>query len=880
MQFRPLAALAAFAALLAIPSAGAQQSVRHWFENGAIPSRYEISITPNAEAATFTGETRIIVQTSETSPTVTMNAVDLQVSRATIDNVGAAFDTNAEAQTLTLTPRRPLRAGRHVIRIIYSGKIYDDAYGLFRVSYEADGQQQRALATQFEPGDARRLAPMWDQPNRRAVFSLTVTAPSAQMVVSNMPAASTQRLSGGLTRTRFADTPSMSSYLLFMLVGDFERVHRNVNGVDLGVVVRRGEGHRAAAALQAGEESLNFFTQYFGIRFPLPKLDLVGVPGAGGFGAMENWGAILFFDQYLLVDDTTSSESDRQTVFGFVAHEIAHMWFGDLVTMNWWDDLWLNEGFASWMAAKATEGVHPDWQPWLAQLTDGTAQAMALDSREGTHPVVQTVNTIDEANLAFDDITYQKGLAVIRMMEAYVGEEDFRRGVRDYLNAHLYGNARTEDLWRAVQAASGQPVMEIARSFTGQPGFPVLATTSPRCPRNDADMRISVTQRRFAMDDAARTNELWTIPVVAQRLGAAPVRSVLPNQANGSINLQGCGPYLVNAGQSGFFRVLYDAPNFEALRQNFRDLSAVDQQGLLLDYYAFGRSGDAPFTNYLDLVAATPATADPVIVMDTASSMSAFVGYAKDRPSERAVRAYALATLRPYMERFGWTPRDNELSNDLLARARLIQTLGDLSDPAVVAEARRRVAAAEHDPSALPPSIRNAVLSVYGANATRAEYDALVARARAETEFVEQRVLWLQLASAQDEALARRTLEMVLGDTIPRPVRIQVLEAVAEAHPRMGWDFLVAHRAQIEPLLDPLQKLQYPTDIAGLSADPAIATELEAYARNFPEGAMPAVRSAAASIRLKAQTIHDRFPAVEQWIARHAAPAPPSRSRR
>jgi aminopeptidase N len=858
------------ALLLLAPAATAQTAQRQWFEGGPTPLRYEIAVTPDAEAATFAGEARIVIETSEALASVTMNALDLTVSRATIDNAPAQVASDAEAQTLTLTPRRPLRPGRHTIRVLYAGKINDDAYGLFRVSYEAGGESRRALATQFEPADARRLAPMWDQPNRRAVFSLTVTAPANQMAVSNMPVAQEARVAGGLKRTRFADTPSMPSYLLFLAVGDFERVTRTVDGVELGVVVRRGEGHRAHLALEAGEQSLRYFTEYFGIPYPLPKLDMVGVPGAGGFGAMENWGAILYFDQYLLVDEN-SSEAERQNVFGIVAHEIAHQWFGNLVTMMWWDDLWLNEGFASWMAAKATERWHPDWNPWLAQMIDGTATAMALDARAGTHPIVQTVNTIDEANLAFDTITYEKGLAVIRMLEAYVGEEDFRRGVRDYLNAHLYGNAETEDLWRAVQAASGQPVLEIARSFTRQPGFPLLVATGADCRRAPQDGRIALTQRRFAMDDASHTDERWTVPVVARRADHPPVRVYLAPDASAT-NFDvghGCGPYVVNAGQSGFFRVLYDRPNFTQLAATFRALEPADQLGLLLDYWAFGRSGDAPFTDYLDLVSVIPADADPVIVMDTAGSMLAFADYARGRPSEASVRAYGRATLQPHLARVGWTPRAGEGSNVSKLRATLIEALGHLGDETVVAEARRRVAAADNDPSALPASIRNAVLAVYAHNARTADYEALLARAQGAGDFVEQRRLWLRLAGAADPALARRTLDLALGETIPRQIRVQVIASVAGAHPRLGWDFLVAHRAEIEAMLDPLQRLEYPTDLASISADPAVASELEAYARNFPEGARPTVAAAAAAIRLRAQTIRERMPAVERWIAAH-----------
>jgi len=863
---------AALAALALVWSAIAgAETTRQWIEGGPTPTRYEIAVTPNVAAGTFTGAVSIAIASEALAPQITLNALELDVQRASIDGRRAAVTLDEAAQTLTLTPRRPLAPGAHTIQITYSGVIHDEAFGLFRVSYEDDGQTKQALSTQFEPGDARRFAPMWDQPDRRAVFSLTVTAPSALLAVSNMPIETAVPAGRGLTRTRFADSPSMASYLLYLGIGDFERVTRNVDGVELGVVMRRGEGHRAKIALDAGEQTLRYYTNYFAIPYPLPKLDMVAVPGAGGFGAMENWGAILYFDQYLLADEN-SSEAERQNVFSIVAHEIAHQWFGNLVTMAWWDDLWLNEGFASWMAAKATDTLHPDWKPWLAQLTDGTKTAMALDARAGTHPIVRPVNTIDEANLAFDTITYQKGLAVLRMLEAYVGEDDFRDGVRAYLNAHRFSNARTEDLWRSVQAASGQPVLDIARSFTGQPGFPVLSVASAPCERQRGAPTLTLSQRRFAMDDASRTQESWPIPVVATRLGGAPVRAVLAPAATSTLDVApACAPYLVNAGQTGFLRVLYDRADLAALQPRFATLDSADQLGLLLDYWAFARSGDASFTDYLALSEAIPADADPVIVVETIASLDALVTYARGRPSEASLKRYALDRLRPHFARVGRTPRADDSSNILQMRAELIEALAKLGDEAVIAEARRMIAS----PETIHGSLRNSVLSAYAINATPAEYDALIARARAATDFVEQRRLWLRIANTNDAALARRTLDLALTDTIPRQIRSQVIAGVANEHPRLAWDFVVARRAEIEPLLDPLQRLEYPADIASANVEPAIATELEAYAANFPEGARPTVAAAAGAVRLRAQTIAERMPAVEAWVGeRQRAPHP------
>ncbi|MDX2276272.1 MAG: M1 family metallopeptidase [Hyphomonadaceae bacterium] len=860
MRIKILIALAVL--FLTVPAAPALAQ-RQWLEGGPTPLRYEIAIVPNAEAGTFTGETRIAIRADAPAARVTMNALDLDIASATIDGQAARIALNAEAQTLTLTPRRALAPGAHDIRVVYSGTIYDDAYGLFRVSYETDGRSQTMLSTMAEPGDARRIAPMWDQPDKRAVFSITVTAPAGETAYSNMPAAETTRLPGGATRMRFQDTPSMSSYLMFFAVGDLERISTNVDGVDVGIVARRGAAEHGRYALEETANVLRYYTEYFGIPYPLPKLDFIATPGAGSFGAMEHWGAILAFDQYVLLDEN-ASEADRQEVFDTVAHEVAHQWFGNLVTMRWWDDLWLNEGFAQWMAAKAMDRFHPDWQPWLAQSASGTAAAMSLDARAGTHPVVQEVNTLQEANLAFDTITYNKGLAVIRMIEAYVGEEDFRDGVRAYLNAHLYGNTESNDLWRAVQAASGQPVLDIALSFTTQPGYPVLQPVASACTRSLSQDHIRITQRRFAFDDASRTGELWTIPVVTQILGEGPQRDVLAASAQTSIDAPACSTFLMNAGQSGYFRVLYDAGNFEALEQRFARLGATDQLGLLLDYWAFGQSGDASFARYLDLAARIPANADPLIVEDFAASLSALVDYQRGRAGEAATRAFARERLAPFFARVGLSPRPGEASNETLLRATLISTLGGMQDEAIVTEARRRFESG--DPALLPGDVRGAVLSVYGESADAVHYERLVALAQSANDFLEQRRYWLALASAQDEALARRTLDLVHGETIPRQLRFVVLNAVAAQHPRLAWDFLVRHRAAIESMLDIVLRAEVPAGIASLNSDPAILSEIDAYAATAGEGARGNFEAAKAAVRLSIAAAA-RMDDVDAWLA-------------
>jgi aminopeptidase N len=370
-----------------------------------------------------------------------LNAADLIIRKATLSGRTAPLAFTADKKTETIAFRTgPLKPGRYTLTIDYSGKIFTQASGLFALDYDtaatpgAASVKKRALFTQFENSDARRFAPMWDEPGVKSVFSLTVETADDWMAVSNMPAAKTEPLGGGRKAVTFQDSPKMSSYLVFLGLGDFERIHQQVGPTDVGVVVRRGDGAKAQFALDAAVKLLGYYNDYFDEPYPLPKLDMVAGPGRSQFfGAMENWGAIFYFDYELLLDPKISSEADRQNVFVVVAHEMAHQWFGDLVTMAWWDDLWLNEGFASWMENKATDHFHPEWKIWL-QTLDGQQGAMRTDARAGTHPVITPIPDVFAAANAFDGITYQKGQAVIRMLEAYAGEDRVPAG-----RAQLHG---------------------------------------------------------------------------------------------------------------------------------------------------------------------------------------------------------------------------------------------------------------------------------------------------------------------------------------------------------------------------------------------------------------------------------------------------------
>lgn len=856
-----LLGLAAAALLLsASPALAARQAL----PLDAAPSRYDVLIQPDAAAGTFTGKVTATLETSKALPAIVLNGLDLAVAAATIDGAPAVATVNAAAQTITVQPKTKalLSPGPHTLVISYTGKIYDEAYGLFRVEYDADGGKRRMIATQFEPADARRLLPVVDQPDAKAVFTMSVDVPNGETAISNMPVVSKTALKSGGARYAFASSPKMSSYLLFLAVGDLERISTKVGATEIGVVARRGAAEQGRYALDSAARLLTYYNDYFGVAYPLPKLDMLAVPGGGGFGAMENWGAILYFERLLLLDPKTASTDDKMNVFGVVAHEMAHQWFGDLVTMQWWDDLWLNEGFASWMEARSGEALEPAWAPWLVAAAERD-RGMARDSRAGTHPIVQKVETIEEANLAFDDITYQKGQAIIRMLEAHVGHDAFRDGVRAYMKAHAYGNTVTDDLWRAIEASSGQPIREIADAYTRREGVPLATVASAPCAKGATAAKVSIKQSRFALDDT-RGPGSWPLPLTMRPLGSDKTTRVVV-RGDETVEVPGvCGPVLINAGQNSYLRVAYAPQDRAALAKAFPQLGAVDQLGLLYDFLALGRAGDQPLSEYLALAKAAPASADPLVTRQIAGGLNTIAWVQTGRPGEAAFKLFQRRTLAPAFARIGWSAKPGESENDAVLRATLIDALATAGDPDVLAQARALFAN-----DSAPAALRDTVTSVVAENADAATWADLVKRAAATTSFIEKQSIYGALSGVRDPELAKRTLDLALNDPAPpRQLRAQIIGGVANAHPDLAWRFFEANEVKVTGLLDPLQRHVFIPNLVSSAYDPALADAMQAYVtKTFAEGSRAQATAAAAAVRIRAKLRTERLPAVDAWLA-------------
>ncbi|NIA55214.1 M1 family metallopeptidase [Massilia sp. TW-1] len=848
----------------------------------AVPTHYQISLAPDAATATFSGRAVVTINVTKPTSALTLNAADLTFAKVTLTPAAggagrdATVNIDAEAQTATFTFAQPVAPGLYHLAMDYSGVIGTQAVGLFSLDYPgADGKKQRALYTQFENSDARRMIPSWDEPAYKASFALDVVVPAGQMAVSNMPAAHTEALPDGRRRVSFATTPKMSTYLLFLALGDFERATAKVDGTEVGVVTRRGALPQARFALDAQQAILREYNDYFGVRYPLPKLD--NVAGAGRsqfFSAMENWGAIFTFEYALLLDPTIATQHDREEIFSTAAHEMAHQWFGDLVTMRWWDDLWLNEGFASWMESRMTARLHPEWNTRLGTVATRET-AMRRDSVAGTHPVVQHVETVEQANQAFDEITYSKGESVIRMLEAYVGENAWRSGVRAYMKANAYGNTVSDDLWKQIEKAAGKPVTAIAHDFTLQPGIPLIKVGDPACSNGAAT--VPLTQAEFTRDRAGKAPLAWRVPVIAQIAGNAKQGTTLVAGGQGAVTVPGCGAVIVNAGQTGYFRTLYTTAGFAQLTQQFAGIAPIDQIGLLADSSALGLAGLQPASDVLDLVQATPAGADPAVwsriagLLDGIHERYRAEARGGDTTRQRRFAAYATSRLAPLMAQVGWTARPDEPTAVANLRERLIVVLSDLGDATTVAEARRRYAALAQDPQAVPGPLRKTVMGVVAQHADAAMWDQLHAAARNETSPLVRDQRYTLLAATEDRALAMRALELALTDEPGLTISATMISEVAMRYPDMAFDFAVAHLAKINERVDASSRSRYLARLAMGSADPAMVNKLGAYAdANLAPTSRGDVEAAVAAIQDRIRVNAARVPEIDAWLAKNA----------
>jgi aminopeptidase N len=847
-----------------------------------LPLEYAIRITPDLEKLTFIGSETVKLKVVKPVTKIVLNALEMEIASASVDGRSLpkkAVELNEKEETLSLTLPNEMAAGEHELALKFSGKINPQGQGLFYARYREHGTNEKKimLGTQFEAADARRMFPCWDEPSFRARFQLTAVVPEKFMAVSNMPivaggADPGTQVPEGMKEVRFAISPSMSSYLVVLCAGELDAIESEQDGVKLRVIATKGKAEMGRYALESEAKILHYYNEYFGIPYPLPKLDLIAVPGGFG-GAMENWGGITYYESVLLFDPENSSNGTKQDIFAVIAHEMAHQWFGDLVTMAWWDNLWLNEGFASWMGSKCTDHFNPAWNEWLRRRTPRNPTrrigfpkdtAMQMDARSTTHSIQQPIATEAEANSAFDEITYQKGQSIIRMLESFLGENVFRDGIRKYIAAHQYSNSTTADLWEALTEVSGKPVGEIATGWTEQPGFPLVKVS------RDASTVI-LTQERFTVHFPNPPAQRWQIPLtyVTELQPATNGFLLRDKSANLPNELPADRALKLNVGDAGYYRVEYDDASWKMLVSHLGQISEADRVNLLTDAWALVEANRQPLSHYLGLVTQVLKD-DQLAVYNQITDTFIFINrlLAGD-PARPHFQQYARVLLRPAFDRVGWEAKQDEPSQRSFLRASLIRGLGFLNDTNVVTGCRARFERFLSDRAAVAPDLRPDIFAVVGRYADAQTWEKLHKLGLKTTSTEEKQNYYEALANAIDPRLVRRTIPLALTDELPTNRALFLLPFIARQseHPDLVWEFAREHMKELLAKQDALGSDAFAPGLFTFFSDPQEAETLEKYAQSdLPPSAAKAVAKAVEQIGFRAEFKQRLIPQLKNWI--------------
>jgi aminopeptidase N len=796
----------------------------------AVPSRYDVELTPDLDTATFEGRVDIRVDVREPTAELVLNAAELEIRECDVDGAAAACRLEPQTERLFVTPADRLEPGPVVITIVFAGVLNDKLRGFYRSTYTVNGDRERVIATtQMQATDCRRAFPCWDEPDLKAVFGVTLVVDPGLLAVSNGREVGREDRPDGKVAIRFADTMVLSTYLVAFVVGPLEATDPvDVGGTPLRVIHVPGKGHLAGFGLEVGAFALRWFEQYYGIPYPSDKVDLLALPDFAA-GAMENLGCITFRESLLLLDPATSTQSEQQNVADVVAHELAHMWFGDLVTMRWWNGIWLNEAFATFMELAACAAFRPDWNRWTLFGLERSA-ALETDSLASTRPVEYEVRSPAECEGMFDVLTYQKGGALLRMLEQYLGEERFQEGVSHYLRRHAYDNTETSDLWDAIEETSGEPVRRMMDSWIWQPGYPLVSASLEA---NEFVLR----QQRFAFDgdalgaDAATT---WLVPVLV-RVGDETT-SVLLDDGEARIPLAIPGaPVVVNAGGHGFYRVAYDGELRRRISgEVLGSLDTLERYNLVDDAWNEVVAGRLAASDYLAFVEGFGGERDLAVWQAIVLGLRG-LGRLLDDDHYPALQARVRALLAPVVTELGHPAKGED---DLRAKLRGLLTAAlaiQGGDPATQARCAELYEQGEAEPGRVDPELVAAATTVVAATGDDAVYERLFERYRTASTPQDQLRHLFALAEFDSEALVRRTCELAMSDEVKTQNAPFLLRTCIanRRHGPVAWEFVRRHWDEANRRF-PNNTIVRMIDAVRLLTDEAVAADVQAFFAEHP----------------------------------------------
>ncbi len=840
----------------------------------ARPENYKLTFTPDIENARFAGEETISIQVLKSTPEITLNAADIDFHDVTITSAGttqkATVTPEKEKEMVVLGVEKPLAAGPATIHITYAGTLNSEMRGFY---LGKDDQGRKYAATQFEATDARRAYPSFDEPAYKATFDITAVAPKGMVAISNQKVVS-DTADGDKHTVRFATTPKMSSYLAALVVGDFEYIEGEQDGIPIRVWATPGKKEMGKFALESAQHILAYYDHYFGIKYPYGKLDLIGLPDFSA-GAMENTACITFREVILLIDEKQGSVDLKKNIASVIAHEMAHQWFGDLVTMAWWDDIWLNEGFATWMESKPVEAWKPEWNVDLDDVS-ATGGALNVDSLANTRPIHQAADTPDQIQELFDGIAYGKTAAVLRMLEAYLGPETFRAGVNAYLQKHQYANASAADFWDAQTKTSKKPVDQIMPTWVNQAGAP-LVDVKTQCSGNSTSVALS--QQRYYYDRTkfdSPNEQLWQIPLCLKGSADSTAKCELLTKREETFKLNGCSTWvLANANAKGYYRVGFQP---EAVHDLAKDAEAKLTPGEKIsvqnDIWASVRVGREPVGDYLAFAQGLQSDRNRAVMEDVLGRLDYIGEYLVSAADRDQYQAWMRDYLAPAMKEVGWEPKPGETDEQKTLRARLFNALGyDGRDPQVLAEARKIADQALVDPSSVDHELAGGAFRLAALNGDAAFYDKLMTALKSAKSPEIYYTDLFTLTGFTDPSLLQRTLDFAISPDVRSQDALQVVGSVLgnPAGRQLAWDFIRQHWPEMEKVGGPFASAAV-VQATSVFCSPAMRDQVTQFFAAHKAGAAErtynqSIERINSCIDLKSQ----QEPQLASWLGQHGA---------
>ena len=768
---------------------------------------YDIQFEPIFTDFTFNG---IEIITLTTTPTTSfrLNAAELEIKNCHLIHNGKTIKAesvlNIKQETLVIKFSKKV-SGKVKICIEFTGVLNDRLLGFYRSKYkDASGKTKHLATTQFEAADARRAFPCWDEPAVKATFDVSLLVEKNMTAISNMPESAKKSVNSKVL-VEFQRTPIMSTYLLYLGVGEFEFLEDNLRNIKIRVITTKGNKKKAHLSLELTKKFLSEYEKYFGIKYPLPKLDMLAIPDFAA-GAMENWGAITFRETILLYDSKTSSTRTKQYIAEVISHEIAHQWFGNLVTMKWWNDLWLNESFATFMATKIVDKFYPEWDLWDQFLDDAMNTAMSLDSLKSSHPIDVNVNHPSEIRSIFDSISYDKGGCILRMLEHFVGKKNFQNGLKMYLTKHQYSNAEGSDLWNAIGHVSKQPVDKMMKTWINQMGFPIVSAT-----RKNSTLLLK--QSRFLLEETKSSKKgVWSIPIIVEE-GNINNKKLMTKKSE-SIKLKNKERnFILNPGRTGFYRVQYDNQTLEnlSLLIDEKIIDYIDRWSIQNDYFAQIISGKKNIQDYLDFITAYYDEDNYISSLSLAHNLYSLYTFAHKEKFSDELKEYAVNFLGTIIDRLGWDKKKNEPHTDALLRSFAVVGLGKLGDKEILSEAESRFKKFLKNPSSLSADLQDAVFSLVAWSGNELTYKKFVSLYKKANSQEEKLRFLAGMCSFKQKKLLLKTLQFTLGsDVRSQNIQMPIMRITSNIYAKdfmwswlkVNWKKIVSKAGIGNPLLN------------------------------------------------------------------------------